>query len=111
MGHEKSIFIGLLLFVYGILILGPDIAGLGVPNPGGVLREIPRGSVVVGALMLAIGAFYTLHPVWERVPSPPARSLLPYRTPPIPGCSLPCAAHFEPCAPIRKRKGARSRAI
>jgi hypothetical protein len=62
MEHGKTIsvwfFIGVLLLIYGVLILGSGIAGLGAPTPGVVLGEL-HVDVWWGALLLVIGAFYS----------------------------------------------------
>jgi hypothetical protein len=51
-------FIGVLLAVYGVLILGAGIYGLFVP-PEVAMKELHL-SLWWGALLLAIGAFYTI---------------------------------------------------
>ena len=62
MTHEKTIsvwfFIGALLDIYGVLILGSGLAGMGAPTPGVVLGEL-HVDVWWGALLLIVGAFYT----------------------------------------------------
>ena len=51
-------FIGVLLAVYGVLILGAGIYGLFVP-PRVEMQWLHLG-IWWGALLLAIGAFYTV---------------------------------------------------
>lgn len=62
MAHAKTIsvwfFIGLLLLVYGVLILGYGLYGMGSPTPGIVLGEL-HVDIWWGALLLVIGAIYT----------------------------------------------------
>lgn len=62
MGHDKTIsvwfFIGGLLLIYGVLILGYGLANMGAPTPGVVLGEL-HVDVWWGALLLLIGAFYS----------------------------------------------------
>ena len=62
MAHEKTIsvwfFIGVLLFIYGVLILGSGLYHVGAPTPGVVLGEL-HVDIWWGALLVLIGAFYS----------------------------------------------------
>lgn len=60
-------FIGALVAVYGVLILGAGLAGLGDP-PRVALAELHAG-IWWGALLVAIGGFY----VWAYWPGRGAR--------------------------------------
>jgi hypothetical protein len=64
MAHEHSVpiwfFVGILLLVYGILIFGTGIASWSThASHGTVLSEL-HADVWWGALMLVLGAVYTL---------------------------------------------------
>jgi hypothetical protein len=50
--------VGVLLFIYGILILGSGIYGLSHP-PKVVLADLHAG-IWWGALLIAMGAFYSI---------------------------------------------------
>jgi hypothetical protein len=52
-------FIGTLLVVYGVLILGAGIAEIGSPPANVVLSNLHAG-VWWGALMLALGVLYVV---------------------------------------------------
>jgi hypothetical protein len=77
--HYISIwfFIGALLGVYGVLILAAGIYGLFVPPKNVALSELHPG-VWWGAVLIAIGSFYTIRfrPRREELPGedkgPPA---------------------------------------
>jgi hypothetical protein len=62
MEHPKAIsvwfFIGVLLLIYGVLITGSGVAGMGAPTPGVVLGEL-HVDIWWGILLLLIGGFYT----------------------------------------------------
>ena len=62
MEHPKAIsvwfFIGVLLLIYGVLIFGSGLAGMGAPTPGVVLGEL-HVDIWWGILLLLIGGFYT----------------------------------------------------
>ena len=62
MGHEKSIsiwfFIGVLLLIYGVLILGAGLYGMNEPTKGVVLGEL-HVDIWWGILLVIIGAAYT----------------------------------------------------
>lgn len=64
MGHQKTIsvwfFIGVLLSIYGALILGVGLLGMNAPTPGVTLGEL-HVDIWWGVLLIAIGAFYTIH--------------------------------------------------
>jgi hypothetical protein len=64
MAHRKTIsiwfFIGVLLLIYGVLILGAGLYGMNAPTPGVTLGEL-HVDIWWGALLLLIGAFYTFH--------------------------------------------------
>ncbi len=53
-------FIGVLLFVYGILILGSGLYELAVPPPHPVVLANLHAAVWWGALLVALGGFYAL---------------------------------------------------
>ena len=52
-------FIGLLLLAYGLLIFGTGLAEWSSPPP--VVRADLHAAVWWGLLLIAMGAFYTLH--------------------------------------------------
>ncbi len=52
-------FIGVLLLVYGVLILGAGLYGLSSP-PNVVLANLHAG-IWWGALLIVLGGFYTWH--------------------------------------------------
>ena len=62
MEHPRTIsvwfFIGVLLLIYGVLIAGSGVAGMGAPTPGVVLGEL-HVDIWWGILLLLIGGFYT----------------------------------------------------
>ena len=62
MAHGKAIsvwfFIGVLLLIYGVLILGSGLAGMGTPTPGVKLGEL-HVDIWWGALLVLIGGFYS----------------------------------------------------
>lgn len=51
-------FIGVLLLIYGVLILGSGLAGMSQPTPGVVLGEL-HVDIWWGILLVLIGAFYS----------------------------------------------------
>lgn len=51
-------FIGLLLFIYGILILGAGIYNLSVPPEHPVVLQNLHAGIWWGALLLLMGGFY-----------------------------------------------------
>jgi len=51
-------FIGVLLLVYGVLIFGAGIYGLS--NPPNVVRADLNAGIWWGALLLVLGAIYTV---------------------------------------------------
>jgi hypothetical protein len=51
-------FIGLLLLIYGVLILGAGIYNLSVPPEHPVVLQNLHAGVWWGAVLFAIGAFY-----------------------------------------------------
>ncbi len=51
-------FVGVLLFIYGVLILGSGIYGLSHP-PNVVLADLHAG-IWWGALLIVMGAFYSI---------------------------------------------------
>lgn len=59
--HSISIwyFIGLLLVIYGALILGAGLYELGSPPSRTVVLSELRAGIWWGALMLALGGVYT----------------------------------------------------
>jgi hypothetical protein len=58
-------FVGVLLLIYGILILGSGLYGLSHP-PSVVLANLNAG-IWWGLLLIALGAFYTLRfAPWRR---------------------------------------------
>lgn len=71
-------FVGILFLLYGVLILGAGIYGLFVPPP--VAMSHLHLGVWWGALLLAIGLFYSIHfrPGRSRAGEPEAR---PRRSP------------------------------
>ena len=62
MAHGKTIsiwfFIGVLLLIYGILILATGLAGMNAPTPGVVLGGL-HVDIWWGALLVVLGAFYS----------------------------------------------------
>ena len=62
MAHGKTVsiwfFIGVLLLIYGILILATGLAGMNAPTPGVVLGEL-HVDIWWGVLLVLLGAFYT----------------------------------------------------
>jgi hypothetical protein len=62
MAHGKVIsiwfFIGVLLLIYGVLILGAGLYGMNAPTPGVVLGQL-HVDIWWGALLVVLGAFYT----------------------------------------------------
>jgi hypothetical protein len=54
-------FIGILLFIYGILICGTGIYELFVPPARQVLQAHLRPAIWWGGLLLLLGAFYCFH--------------------------------------------------
>ena len=54
-------FIGVLLFIYGILILGAGIYGLYVPPEHTVVLQNLNAGVWWGAFLAIIGAVYCIH--------------------------------------------------
>jgi hypothetical protein len=53
-------FIGALLLVYGVLIMGDGIYELSVPPAHPVVLANLHASIWWGAVLLAIGLFYTI---------------------------------------------------
>jgi hypothetical protein len=53
-------FIGALLLVYGVLILGAGLYQLAVPPAHPVVLANLHAGIWWGALLIALGAFYTL---------------------------------------------------
>ncbi len=51
-------FIGLLLFIYGILILGAGLYNLAVPPEHPVVLQNLHAGVWWGAFLLLVGGFY-----------------------------------------------------
>jgi hypothetical protein len=60
--HFLSIwfFIGVLLAVYGILIAGAGVYDYFAPKPARVVMSHLHAPIWWGALLLAVGAFYTV---------------------------------------------------
>lgn len=62
MTHAKTIsvwfFIGVLLLIYGVLIMGSGLYGMNQPTPGVVLGEL-HVDIWWGALLILIGAVYS----------------------------------------------------
>jgi hypothetical protein len=62
MAHGRTIsvwfFIGVLLLIYGVLILGSGLAGIGTPTPGVVMGDL-HVDIWWGALLVLIGGFYS----------------------------------------------------
>ncbi len=62
MAHDKTIsiwfFVGVLLLVYGLMILGYGLLHMSQPTPGIVLGEM-HIDVWWGALLSIVGALYT----------------------------------------------------
>lgn len=60
--HEKHIsiwfFIGVLLLIYGVLILGTGLMGMNAPTPGVVHGEL-HVDIWWGILLVVLGAFYS----------------------------------------------------
>lgn len=59
--HSTSIwyFIGLLLVIYGVLILGTGLYELGSPPSQSVVLSELRAGIWWGALILTLGGVYT----------------------------------------------------
>ena len=53
-------FIGLLLLIYGVLILGEGLYELSAPGSTHVVRADVHAGIWWGALLLGAGLFYTL---------------------------------------------------
>lgn len=53
-------FVGLILTVYGVLILGAGIAGLLAPEPPAVVLGKLHAGVWWGGLLIVVGAFYVV---------------------------------------------------
>jgi hypothetical protein len=53
-------FIGALLLVYGILIMGAGLYELSTPPEHPVVRADLHAGIWWGALLIALGAFYSL---------------------------------------------------
>lgn len=66
MAHGKTVsvwfFTGVLLLIYGVLILASGLAGAGAPTPGVVLGEL-HVDIWWGALLVLVGGFYS---IWFR---------------------------------------------
>ena len=64
MAHRKAIsiwfLIGVLLLIYGVLILGAGLYGMNAPTAGVVLGEL-HVDIWWGVLLLLIGGYYTFH--------------------------------------------------
>jgi hypothetical protein len=62
MAHRRTIsiwfFVGVLLLIYGVLILGTGLLGRNAPTPGVVLGRL-HVDIWWGALLVVLGAFYT----------------------------------------------------
>ena len=54
-------FIGVLLAVYGVLILGSGIYDLGSPEKHAVVLAQLHAPIWWGALLLLLGGFYAVH--------------------------------------------------
>jgi len=54
-------FIGILLFIYGILIFGTGLYELFVPPAHEVVMAHLRPAIWWGGLLLVLGAFYCYH--------------------------------------------------
>jgi hypothetical protein len=54
-------FIGILLFIYGILIFGTGLYEIFVPPEQPVIMASLRPAIWWGGLLLALGAFYCYH--------------------------------------------------
>ncbi len=54
-------FIGILLFIYGILIFGTGLYELFVPPEHEVVMAHLRPAIWWGGLLLVLGAFYCYH--------------------------------------------------
>jgi hypothetical protein len=51
-------FIGILVLIYGVLILGAGLYGMNAPTKGVVMGEL-HVDIWWGVLLVLIGAFYT----------------------------------------------------
>lgn len=54
-------FIGVLLVIYGVLILGAGLYGLVSPPAREVVLSELHAGIWWGGLLLVLGGFYTLH--------------------------------------------------
>ena len=53
-------FIGVLLFLYGVIILGASVYGAVNPPANPVVLDNLHAGIYWGALLLLLGGFYTL---------------------------------------------------
>lgn len=62
MEHDNTIsvwfFIGVLVLIYGVLILGYGLYGMNTPTPGVVMGDL-HVDIWWGVLLVLIGGFYT----------------------------------------------------